>query len=42
MEGKGYPGNPMDLTPVRYNEMKEYIEEANKEEGYHIKKQYMI
>ena len=26
----------MDLTPVRYKEMKEYIEETNKEEGYHI------
>ena len=35
-KGIDYPGNCMDLTPVRYNEMKEYIEETNKEEGYHI------
>ena len=26
----------MDLSPIRYNEMKEYIEEMNKEEGYDI------
>ena len=35
-KGIDYSGNCMDLSPVRYNEMKEYIEEMNKEEGYDI------
>ena len=35
-KGIDFPRNCMDLTPVRYNEMKEYIEEINKGEGNHI------
>ncbi len=35
-KGKTYNGNCMDITPIPYNEMKEYIEEMNKEEGYDI------
>ncbi len=35
-KGKTYNGNCMDITPIPYNEMKEYIEEKNKEDGYNI------
>ena len=35
-KGIEYSGNCMDLTPVRFNEMKEYIEEMNKQSGYRI------
>ena len=35
-KGIEYSGNCMDLTPVRFNEMKEYIEEMNKQDGYRI------
>ena len=35
-KGIEYSGNCMDITPVRFNEMKEYIEEMNKQSGYRI------
>ena len=34
--GIPYNGNCLDITPIRYFEMKEYIEETNKESGYNI------
>ena len=37
-KGQDYNGNCMDITPVRYKEMKEYISELNKLDNYDIEK----